>query len=98
MLGFLAIALLRTLGWLPDLAVHLPNAAVGSAIDRKYDVAQSAQWAANFFITMSMAGVGLETKFSDMKKTGFRPFFAGLATAIVIAISILGLIKLLHIS
>ena len=97
-LGFLAIALLRTLGWLPDLSVHLPNAAGASAIDRNYNVPQAAQWGANFFITMSMAGVGLETKFSDMKKTGFRPFFAGLATAIVIAISILGLIKLLHIS
>jgi uncharacterized membrane protein YadS len=94
----LALALLQTLGWLPDLTVHLPHAAGVSHIERDYSVARAAQWGASFLITLSMAGVGLETKFADMRKTGWRPFFAGLVTALVIAVTILGLIKLRHIS
>ncbi|MDB6023596.1 MAG: hypothetical protein JWQ04_3453 [Pedosphaera sp.] len=97
-LGFLMLALLQTLGWLPDLTVHLPHAAGVSHIERDYSVAKAAQWGASFLITLSMAGVGLETKFADMKKTGWRPFAAGLATALVIAVAVLGLIKLRHIS
>ena len=52
----------------------------------------------NFFIVMSMAGVGLETKFSAMRQTGLRPFFAAAVSALVIASVVLGLIKLLGIS
>jgi uncharacterized integral membrane protein (TIGR00698 family) len=96
--GFLALALLRTLGWLPDLTVHLPAAAGVGHVERDFSLASVAQIGANFFIVMSMAGVGLETKFSAMRQTGWRPFFAAAASALVIASVIFGLIKLLNIS
>lgn len=57
-----------------------------------------AQWGANFFIVMSMAGVGLETNFAAMRQTGIWPFFAAAVSALVIATVVLGLIKLLGIS
>jgi len=47
---------------------------------------------------MSMAGVGLETKFAAMRQTGWRPFVAAAASALIIATVVLGLIRLLHIS
>jgi uncharacterized membrane protein YadS len=47
---------------------------------------------------MSMAGVGLETKLKAMKKTGLKPFLAATLSALIIAVVILGLIKLLKIS
>ena len=98
MFGFLALALLRTLGWLPDLTVHLPAAAGVGHVER--DFSSSRPWrklAPIFFIVMSMAGVGLETKFSAMRQTGWRPFFAAAVCALVIASVVLGLIELLHI-
>jgi uncharacterized integral membrane protein (TIGR00698 family) len=98
-LGFLALALLRSLGWLPDFTVHFPQQASSTGhLDPEFSLPAIAQWAANFFIVMSMAGVGLETKFAAMRQTGLRPFFAALISALVIAAVILGLIVLLHIS
>jgi uncharacterized membrane protein YadS len=98
--GFLALALLRSLGWLPDFTVHFPEqmAATAGHADPQFSLPAIAQMGSSFFIVMSMAGVGLETKFTAMKKTGLRPFFAATVSALVIAVVILALIKLLHIS
>jgi uncharacterized integral membrane protein (TIGR00698 family) len=99
--GFLVLALLRTLGWLPDFTGHWSPDAVAvnpANLDFKFSMADLSQMGANFFIVMSMAGVGLETKFSAMKQTGLRPFFAAAASAIIIATVVLSLIKLLGIS
>ena len=96
--GFLALALLRTLGWLPDFTVHMPAAAGVGHVEHDFSLAAIAQLGANFFIVMSMTGVGLETKFSAMRQTGWRPFFAAAVSALVIASVILGIIKLLHIN
>lgn len=96
--GFLALALLRTLGWLPDFTVHMSQAAGVGAVQRDFSMATIAQAGANFFIVMSMAGVGLETKLTAMKQTGFRPFLAAAVSALIIAAVVLGLIKLLGIS
>ncbi|PWU20176.1 MAG: hypothetical protein C5B50_04615 [Verrucomicrobia bacterium] len=97
--GFLGVALLRTLGWLPDVAVHFPEHAAGLArVQGGFSTASSAQLLATFLIVMSMAGVGLETHFSSMRKTGLRPFFAATASALLIAVASLAAIKLFHIS
>lgn len=96
--GFLALALLRTLGWLPDFTVHMSQVAMVGQVQRDFSMPVIAQMGANFFIVMSMAGVGLETKFTAMKQTGLRPFFAAFVSALVIAAVVLSLIKLLGIS
>ena len=97
-LGFLALALLRTLGWLPDFTVHMAQARMFGHVQHDFSMAAAAQTGANFFIVMSMAGVGLETRFTAMKQTGLRPFFAAAISALVIAAAVLCLIKLLGIS
>lgn len=96
--GFLALALLRTLGWLPDFTVHLPHAAGVGHIEGNFSMTDATRWGANFCIVMSMAGVGLETKFAAMKQSGLRPFVAAAISAVVIALAVLGLIKALGIS
>ena len=99
-LGFLLLAVLRTKGWLPDFTLHFPQqggAAVALPTDQTYSLSKIAQWTANFFIVLSMAGVGLETKFKAMRQTGLRPFVAATISALVIALVILGLIKVFHI-
>ncbi|HEV2328318.1 MAG TPA: YeiH family protein [Verrucomicrobiae bacterium] len=101
-LGFLALAFLRTQGWLPDFSVHFPDqvAATGTAAaaDKSYSLPAIGQALSGYCIVMSMAGVGLETKFKAMKQTGLRPLVAATLSALVIALVILGLIKFLRIT
>jgi uncharacterized integral membrane protein (TIGR00698 family) len=59
-LGFMAMALLRTLGLLPFFLIELLK-----------DVA-------NFLILMAIAGIGLCTNFSSMKKLGLKALYIGL--------------------
>lgn len=98
-LGFLLLAFLRTKGWLPDITVHFPNqmAAAGTT-DKQFNLPQVAQACSGFCIVMSMAGVGVETKFKAMKQTGLRPFFAATLSALIIATVVLVLVKALAIS
>jgi uncharacterized membrane protein YadS len=42
-----------------------------------------AQTAAKFLILVALAGVGLGTRFDAMRRIGLRPFWVGLATALV---------------
>lgn len=65
--GFLALALLRTIG-----AIAPEQAAV---IDEL----------AKALILVALAGVGLNTRLVELRAIGFTPFFAGLATALVLA-------------
>jgi len=98
-LGFLALAFLRTKGWLPDVSVHFPDQiAAAGAPDKQYSLPAIAQACSGYCIVMSMAGVGLETKFKAMKQTGLRPLLAAAISALVIALVILGLIKGLKIT
>lgn len=95
--GFLALALLRAKGWLPDISVHFPDQVAGAS-DPQYSLPDVAQKCSAFFITMSMAGVGLETKFKAMKQTGLRPLVAATISATAITVVTLGLIKFLKIT
>ncbi|MGH7951910.1 MAG: YeiH family protein [Limisphaerales bacterium] len=96
--GFLAMALLRTLGLLPDLTVHLPRVAWAGNVQTDFSTIAIAQKSATFCLVMSMAAVGLETKISALKRTGAKPFLAGLISSLIITVAILGLIKFLKIS
>jgi uncharacterized integral membrane protein (TIGR00698 family) len=96
--GFLAMALLRTLGFLPDLTVHLPSAAWAGNVQKDFNVVAIAQKCAGFCLVMSMAAVGLETKISALKRTGVKPLLAGLISSVLITIAILAALKLLHIT
>ncbi|MDE3113583.1 MAG: putative sulfate exporter family transporter [Chloroflexota bacterium] len=66
-LGFLALALLRTLG--------IITPALAGPID----------YAATTLILIALAGVGLNTRVVQLRSIGATPFFAGLATASVLA-------------
>ncbi len=92
--GFLAFAFLQTKGWLPDLTIHFPG-QMASTQDPQYHLRAIVLQCSTFFIVMSMAGVGLETKISAMKQTGWRPLLAAGLSALIIALVILTLIKLL---
>lgn len=94
-LGFLAMALLQTFKFIPDLTVHLKDAKWFGNPVFEVSLTHVAQQVSMFCIVISMAGVGLETKFSSMKQTGLKPFLASLIAALTIALLILGLIRVL---
>lgn len=94
-LGFLGMALLRTLGLLPDLTLHFSNSLLPG--EHTVSTAALADTVAKFCIVMSMAGVGLETKFSSFKQTGWKPFLAGAATFVIVTAALAIVIVLLPI-
>jgi uncharacterized integral membrane protein (TIGR00698 family) len=90
-LGFLGMALLNTLGLLPELTVR--HAVGFSQGTHTLALAGAAEQASRFCILLSMAGVGLETKFSAMRQTGIKPFAASLVVVLVVAVMVLVLIR-----
>jgi uncharacterized integral membrane protein (TIGR00698 family) len=91
-LGFLAMALLKTFSLIPDMTLHITDGAL-KAGDHPVSLAALADQISKFCIVISMAGVGLETKFVSMKQTGLKPFGASLFAVVVLALLILGLIR-----
>jgi uncharacterized integral membrane protein (TIGR00698 family) len=72
LLGFLGMCLLNTLGFF-----------VWSSHVVGRDLTADAQSAAKFLILLALAGVGLGTRLDAMRRIGMRPFWVGLATALV---------------
>jgi len=91
-LGFLGMALLKTLGFLPDLTAHVAQGAIKPG-DYSLSPAGLADKISKICITISMAGVGLETKFSSMRQTGLKPFGASLVAVVVLGALILAAIR-----
>jgi len=52
--------------------------------------------AGKFFILLGMAGVGLNTDLTSLRRVGMRPFFVGLLGAIIVAGVSIGLIYMTH--
>ena len=96
-IGFVAVALLNTVGLLPKLTLHIAPGAWVSPGDHDLSLAGLLEQISKFLITISMAGVGLETKFAAMRQTGLKPFGASLVAVLVVAVLILGMIRFLGI-
>ena len=73
-LAFLGMCVLNTLGCVAWASHQLGR-----------DLVVDAQTAAKFLILVALAGVGLGTRFDAMRRIGLRPFWVGLATALVTA-------------
>lgn len=93
--GFLLMALARSLGLLPALTIQLGDGSTFGAHDWTIQLPYVAQRISEFCIVTSMAAVGLETKFSALRRTGVKPFFAGLIASVVIAVALLLLLRFL---
>jgi uncharacterized integral membrane protein (TIGR00698 family) len=91
-LGFLGMALLKTCGLIPDVTFHGGTRLLNPG-EHSYSLANTAETVSKFCIVISMAGVGLETKFAAMKQTGLKPLVAAFFAIVVIAGLILFLIR-----
>lgn len=94
-IGFLAMALLRTGGMLPDLTIRLPETAMVGAGTHDISVVRICDMASKFLIVAAMAAVGLETRFKALRQTGVRPLVLAFGAAIIICTVILATLALL---
>ena len=83
-IGFLVMAWLNTIG----VFRHLSHYVGG-------DLAKTLQDTARVLILVALAGVGLSTRLEAMRRTGAKPFWIGLVTAVVTSGTSLLLIRLL---
>jgi uncharacterized membrane protein YadS len=82
---FLALALLRTLGVLPEVTLHMSERWLFGAGDHHVNMAELLSQTGKWVITAAIAGVGLGTEFRAMKAGGMRPLLLGVLVAITIA-------------
>lgn len=83
-IGFLVMAWLNTIGVLRHLSHYVGG-----------DLVKTLQDTARVLILVALAGVGLSTRLEAMRRTGAKPFWIGLATAVVTSGTSLLLIRLL---
>ena len=90
------MALLKTFGLIPDMTFH-GGKGILRAGEHSFSLGFMAEQVSKFCIVVSMAGVGLETRFAAMKQTGLKPFAASLLAVLVVTLLTLGLIRALGI-
>ena len=82
---FVAMAFLRTMGFFPEVTMHMTDRFIFGAGDRTLDLATTLGEAGKWVITAAIAGVGLMTEFRALRTGGVRPFMLGLAASVLIA-------------
>jgi len=88
------MALLKTLGLLPDVNLQIPGSTLFDARSIDFNLARLCETVSKLLIIAAMAAVGLETRFSALRHTGVRPLALGFAAAGIICAGILGLLFL----
>lgn len=86
--GFVALAILRTIG---DGTGLIPHA-------QWQGIVQHVNEMGKFLVLIAMAGIGLNTKLDTMRQIGPKPFLVGLIASILLAAISLTLIHVLRIS
>lgn len=87
---FLGFAFLHTLGFLPEVTVHLTDRFPLGGGDHTIDLAHALSLGGKWIITAAIAAVGLSAELRAMKSGGARPLLLGIVVAI--GIGLLGLL------
>ena len=98
-LGFLLMALIRTVG---DASLAQSGSAFGILDSASWgQIVSAIKDSAEALLAIAMAGVGLGTSFRELRKLGIKPFYVGFITALIVAIlslSMLGILQILGIT
>ncbi|RME37428.1 MAG: YeiH family putative sulfate export transporter [Planctomycetota bacterium] len=91
--GFLTLAALNTLGWIP--ALHFPaNATFGMGEPLIVSVRDALTTCGKLLLTLAMAAIGLEVNLRQLATVGGRALAAGLASTAALGLATLLLIRL----
>jgi uncharacterized integral membrane protein (TIGR00698 family) len=91
-IGLFVLVALRTMGLLPDVTLHLGSDSVFGSITRNASITRLCADLSTFFIVISMAAAGLETRISVLRKIGHAPLVAASVGFVIIASIILALV------
>jgi len=92
--GFIAFALLNTLGLIPTLSFPLADLVSGGTHDVTVSLAATFKTLGKILLTVAMAAIGLEVNVRQLAGVGGRAITAGLFSTIALAGVSLGLICL----
>jgi len=84
-LGFIGLAIAKTLHLLPDFTLHLQKSLLWEAGDQQLSIAKAVTTVSGFLITMAMAGVGLGVHIKTLRKVGLKALYAGMVSAVVLS-------------
>jgi len=92
-IGFLALALVRTLG---DMTLANSGAAFGFLSSDTWQsfYESSSSFGTTYMLGIAMAGVGLSTDLSQFKGLGMKPFYIGLIAALSVGLVSVTLVSL----
>jgi len=93
-LGFLAMALVRTLGIFPEIRLSWESLAFLGGSSFEMDTVAALKHSSSFLLAMGMVGVGFQTRFSQFKGVGMRPLVVAAICSLVIALLVLLAVKL----
>ena len=83
---FLGMTLMSTLGFFPEVTLHMSERSIFGAENRHMDLAATLGQSAKWVITCAMAAVGLSTEFRAMKSGGPRPLLLGALATVGLAL------------
>ena len=89
-LGFVGLALLRTLGLLPDINLQWAASRLLPAVTVPVPLAEVLTWLSAFLLAMAMAGIGLESRLAAMPRSSLRSFLAAMLATVCLALIALG--------
>lgn len=94
-LGFLAMALARTLGLIPDIDFRWQTTFSALPFTASVSLKDALIECASFLLATGMAAVGLETSFSALRRMSLRPVAAATLASLVIGGAALLVLRLL---
>ncbi len=93
--GFIALALAKTLHLLPDFTFHLEKSFLWEAGSVEMSMSALVTSVSSFLIGVAMAGVGLGVHLRGLARVGLRALYVGLFAAVLLAGFSLGVLRVL---
>ena len=93
-LFFMGMALLRTLGFFPEITLHMSDQFILGQHNYTIDLAGMIGEISQWLIAGALAAVGLNTELRTLRALGLKPFLLGLTSTILIGVIGLLLAKL----
>lgn len=91
-LGFLILAVVKTMGLLPEISMNWESLG-GRTQNFGFDTSAALKSASSFLLAMGMVGVGYQTRFSQGRNIGWRPIVATTLASVVISLAVLLVVK-----
>jgi uncharacterized membrane protein YadS len=86
-IGFLLVALARTFGLFPEVALKWETTGV------EFDSAGLLKLVSTFLLAAGMVGVGFQTRISQAREVGWRPLVASVSASIFITVVVVAAVR-----